>query len=232
MSLFVIADTHLSFGTDKTMDIFKGWSDYTDRLYSHWTELISEDDTVVIPGDISWAMNLQDTKKDFEFLDRLPGTKIIGKGNHDYWWGTMRKNEEFLLENKFSTLHFLFNNAYAVDGISVCGSRGWFFDAAGADSAENEKVILREAGRLRRSLEEGEKLGGEKVVFLHYPVATDDGVCEPIFSVLKEFSVKRCYFGHIHGDRSGRYNDFAVDGIRFSLISADNLAFCPKKVII
>ena len=232
MSLYVIADTHLSFGTDKPMDIFKGWTDYTDRLASSWRELVNEEDTVVIPGDISWAMNTEDTYEDFAFLNALPGTKLIGKGNHDYWWGTMRKMEKYLADNKFDSLHFLFNNAYLVDGISVCGSRGWFFDAAGDNGEENEKVILREAGRLRRSIEEGIALGGEPVAFMHYPVVTDEGACEPLLNVLKEYGVKRCYFGHIHGDRSGRYNDFTAEGIRFSLISADNLAFCPKKVMI
>ena len=231
MSLYVIADTHLSFGTDKPMDIFRGWAEHTDRLSSQWQNLVEENDTVVIPGDISWAMDIKDAYKDFEFLNSLPGTKLIGKGNHDYWWCTMRKMEQFLAEKHFDSLHFLFNNAYLSDGVSVCGTRGWFFDAAGADSEENEKVILREAGRLRRSLEEGVRLGGELTAFMHYPVVTDEGMCEPLFSVLKEYGVKRCYFGHIHGDRSGRYNDFTVDGIRFSLISADNLAFCPKKVI-
>lgn len=232
MSLYVIADTHLSFGTDKPMDIFKGWSDHTDRLSSSWRALVTGEDTVVIPGDISWAMNTEDTGPDFAFLNALPGTKLIGKGNHDYWWGTMRKMEQYLTDSGFDTLHFLFNNAYLVDGISVCGSRGWFFDAAGENGAENEKVILREAGRLRRSLEAGVALGGEPVAFMHYPVVTEEGACEPILAVLKEFGVRRCYFGHIHGDRSGRYNDFSAEGIRFSLISADNLAFCPKKVII
>ena len=232
MSLYVIADTHLSFGTDKPMDVFKGWSDYTDRLSSAWKELVTPEDTVVIPGDISWAMDIKNAVKDFEFLNSLPGEKLIGKGNHDYWWCTMRKMEEFLRENHFDTLHFLFNNAYLVNGISVCGSRGWFFDAAGENSAENEKVILREAGRLRRSIEAGIALGGEPTVFMHYPVVTDEGACKPLLDVLKEYGIKRCYFGHIHGDRSGRYNDYTAEGIRFSLISADNLAFCPKKVMI
>lgn len=232
MSLFVIADTHLSFGTNKPMDVFKGWSDYTDRLASQWRGLVSASDTVVIPGDISWAMDIRDAAEDFAFLEALPGTKLICKGNHDYWWCTMRKMEQFLDDNKFETLHFLFNNAFLTDGISVCGSRGWFFDAAGSNGEENEKIILREAGRLARSIEAGIALGGEPVVFTHYPVVTDEGVCEPLFNVLKRYGVRRCYFGHIHGDRSGRYNDFTVDEVRFSLVSADNLLFCPKKVII
>lgn len=214
------------------MDIFKGWTDYTQRLASSWRELVSPRDTVVVPGDISWAMSTHEAKEDFRFLHELPGRKIIGKGNHDYWWSTMRKQEVFLKEQGFDTIDFLFNNAFLVEGISVCGSRGWFFDAAGSNGEENEKVIAREAGRLNRSIEAGIALGGEPVVFMHYPVVTEEGRCEPLFEVLKNNGIKRCFFGHIHGDRSGRYNDFTVEGIRFSLISADNLAFCPKKVII
>ena len=232
MALFTLADTHLSFGCDKPMDIFKGWADYTDRLKEKWTALVSPGDTVVIPGDISWAMTLEEAAADFRWLDGLPGTKIIGKGNHDYWWQTMNKLNGFVEKNGFNTIRFLFNNAYRVGDIAVCGSRGWFFDAAGADSEQNRKVIDREAGRLARSVEEGIKTGGEPVVFMHYPVVFDGKICEPIMAVLKKYGIKRCYFGHIHGDRTGRFADFTEDGIRFSLISADFLAFCPKYVII
>lgn len=230
MALYTIADTHLSFGCDKPMDIFKGWTDYTQRLSAKWNALVEPSDTVVIPGDISWAMTLGETAADFRFLDALPGTKIIGKGNHDYWWQTMSKLNIFLRENGFSTIKFLFNNAYRVGDIAVCGARGWFFDAAGADSEENRRVIDREAGRLARSIEAGIQTGGEPVAFMHYPVACDGCVCEPIMTVLKKYGIRRCYFGHIHGDRTGRFADFTVDGVRFSLVSSDFLAFCPKSV--
>lgn len=228
MSLYTISDPHLSFGTEKPMDIFRGWQDYTQRLADNWSALVTDRDTVVIPGDISWAMRLGDTVPDLAFLDALPGTKLIGKGNHDYWWCTMKKMEEFLAENHFDSIKFLFNNAYAADGFAVAGTRGWFFDA---ESEDVEKVLKREAGRLRTSIEAAKALGGELRVFLHYPVIYDGKVCEELFSVLKEYDVKRCYFGHIHGDRSGRYADFEHDGIRFSLVSADFLSFCPKKIM-
>ena len=228
MSLYTLSDPHLSFGSEKPMDIFRGWSDYTERLKTNWSALITDRDTVVIPGDISWAMSLDGAKEDFAFLDSLPGTKIIGKGNHDYWWATMKKAESFFAENGFDTLKILFNNAFAVDGFAVCGTRGWFFDDRTDDV---EKVLRREAGRLRTSIEAALALEGEPRVFLHYPVVYDGSVCEELFSVLKEYDIKRCYFGHIHGDRSGRYADYEYGGIRFSLVSADFLAFCPKKVL-
>lgn len=229
MSVFVIADPHLSLGSEKPMDIFRGWQDYTERLKGNWERLISPGDTVVLPGDISWGMSMEESKKDLAFIDSLPGTKIIGKGNHDYWWGTMKKLNEFTAENNFSTLNFLFNNAYEAEGIAVCGTRGWFFD----DKAENAaKVIDREAARLARSIEEARKLDGEPVAFLHYPVVYESGVCKEILEVLKKYSIKRCYFGHIHGEKTGRYEKYTYEGITFSLVSADFLAFCPKKVML
>ena len=124
MSIFAIGDTHLSLGTDKPMDVFSGWEDYVSRLEKNWKKIVKPEDTVVIPGDISWALNLSDTEKDFEFLNSLPGTKIISKGNHDYWWETMAKMNRFLAEKNFATIKFMHNNAFAVEGIAICGTRG------------------------------------------------------------------------------------------------------------
>ena len=229
MALYVIADLHLAFGApEKTMDVFTGWHGYTERIRDNWTRIVRPEDTVVLPGDISWAMGIRNAAADFKFLDALPGTKLIGKGNHDYWWGTVKKMTEMLDANGLSTIRFLFNNAYLCDGISVCGSRGWFFDAQ--DAEDNAKVIAREAQRLKTSIETGLTLGGEPAVFMHYPVVMDDKTCEPLFRVLQDYRIKRCYFGHIHGDRTGRLADFTVEGVRFSLASADFLDFTPKKV--
>ena len=225
--LYVLSDPHLSFGAEKPMDIFSGWANYTERLRKTWSAIVTDRDSVVLPGDISWAMDLNGAKEDFAFLDALPGTKIIGKGNHDYWWATMRKMETFFAENGFTTLKLLFNNAFRVDDFAVCGTRGWFFDEVTEDV---EKVLRREAGRLRTSIGAALALGGEPVAVLHYPVVYDGKVCEELFAVLKEYGIRRCYFGHIHGDRSGRYADYEYDGVRFSLASADFLGFCPKKV--
>lgn len=227
MALYTIADPHLSFGTDKPMDIFAGWSDYTERFETNWRNLIGEDDTVVIPGDISWAMKLEDALRDLKFIDSLPGKKIIGKGNHDYWWCTMNKMNNLLKANNLDSISFLFNNAYLVDGIAVCGSRGWFFD----DTSDNaEKVISRECGRLRTSIEQALTLSGEPIVFLHYPVVYDDRVSEPFIDVLKSYNIKRVYFGHVHGSKNPMLKHFEAEGIKFSLISADYLGFIPKRV--
>lgn len=227
MSLFAIADTHLSLGTDKPMDIFKGWSGYVDKLRENWESTVSDSDTVVISGDISWGMSLEGALDDFRFIDSLPGQKIILKGNHDYWWTTMRKMETFLNQNEMNTIRFLHNNTITVGDIAVCGSRGWFFDAE--ESADN-KVLLREAGRLRTSINLAKETGLEPVVFLHYPPITQNMVCEEIYNVLLETGVRRCYYGHLHGPSMTRSINSVRDGIEFALISCDFLAFAPKLV--
>lgn len=239
MALFTIADLHLSLSADKPMDIFgAAWFNHTERLENLWRGNIGEDDTVVIPGDISWGMKLDGAAEDLRFIDALPGKKIIGKGNHDYWWGTLSKLNRFKEELGISSIEFLFNNAFRVDGKIVCGTRGWFPD--NGYTAEDEKIVLREAGRLRLSLEAGIKLrekeessgvkDEEIIVFLHYPPAYSSTVCAPLVSILSEYGIKRCFYGHIHGANA----DFLIKDVGrcgLELISADYLGFMPKKVI-
>ena len=227
MSVFVIGDTHLSLGTDKPMDVFRGWDDYVGRLEKNWRALVSPDDIVVIDGDVSWAMKLEDCDADFTFLHSLPGKKYLVKGNHDYWWETMRKMENYIAERGFDTIGFIFNSAVAAGGHALCGTRGWFFDD---ESEHSKKVILRERERLRRSIEAGLAMEKEPIVFLHYPPFFDGRQVDEIYSVLTEYNVRRCFFGHVHGETTGRYDDFTRDGIRFSLISADRLGFTPYLV--
>ena len=196
MSLYAIGDTHLSLGTDKPMDIFRGWDNYVERLEANWKRLITDSDTVVIPGDISWAMKLENAVEDFSFINSLPGQKLILKGNHDYWWNTMSKMNAFLEENSFSSIKFIFNNAYRIGDYSICGTRGWFFDDT---EQHSEKVINREAQRLKTSIEAGKALGGEPLVFLHYPPVSVSQVCEPIYNILLEENIRYCYYAHLHG---------------------------------
>ena len=157
MSLFAIADLHLSLGTDKPMDIFGGWSDYVTKLETNWQNKVRPEDTVVIPGDISWGMNFEQSKKDFEFINKLNGRKIISKGNHDYWWNTKNKMDKFFAENGFDTINILHNNHYSYDGFGICGTRGWISDNG---EPADQKVLAREAGRLALSIESAQKAGG------------------------------------------------------------------------
>ncbi|MDD6011455.1 MAG: metallophosphoesterase [Oscillospiraceae bacterium] len=227
MSIFAIADTHLSLSDDKPMDIFGGWSDYVQRLEKNWRALVDERDTVVLPGDISWAMSLDGAEKDFRFLHELPGQKIILKGNHDYWWNTKKKMDAFLAEKGLDTIRILHNCAYRVGDFSLCGTRGWFYDA---ETDADMKVLLREVGRLERSIQQAVDLGGEPIVFLHYPPAMQNQICEEIFSVLVKYDIKRCYYGHLHGEFAGRNICQNAENVKLSLISADYLGFTPKLI--
>lgn len=227
MSLFAIADTHLSFGTDKPMNIFAGWQDFEERLEKNWNSIVTENDTVVIAGDISWGMKLEEALEDFCFLDRLNGTKIVMKGNHDYWWSTKSKTEKFLAENGINSIKILFNNAYRVGDISVCGTRGWFFDCS---KQEDQKVLAREVGRLKASIDEAKRLGGEPIVFLHYPPISLTETCSEIYDLLMREGIKTCYYGHLHGSSVNWSFRGESDGIKFDLISADYLGFCPKLI--
>lgn len=227
MSLFAIGDPHLSLSVNKPMDIFRGWTDYTDRLAKNWNAVVGEGDSVVLPGDISWAMNFEEAKKDFQFLHSLNGTKYILKGNHDYWWNTMSKMTKFLDENNFDSIKIIHNNAYSVEGFAIGGTRGWFYDDSEGDV---NKVILREAGRLRASLKAASEFGGEMIAFLHYPPINEVQRCDEILDVLKEFDVKRCYFGHLHGFVAPGCAKIESDGISFNLVSADFLGFTPRLI--
>jgi len=196
LSIFAIADTHLSMSCNKPMDIFGGWDDYVQRLEKNWKALIEDKDTVVIAGDISWAMNFKDCVEDFHFLNSLPGQKLIFKGNHDYWWNTMAKMNCFLYENHFDSIKILHNDAVKIGKFAVCGSRGWFFDA---DEGKDKKVLLREAERVRRSIKVAKSLEAEPLVFLHYPPLTNQLPCPEIMNVLAEEEITRVWYGHLHG---------------------------------
>lgn len=228
MSLFAIADTHLSFGCNKPMDIFRGWQNFEERLEKNWNRVVGEDDTVVIPGDISWAMDIKDALEDFRFLDSLNGTKIILKGNHDYWWATKSKTEKFFEENEIKTIKVLFNNAYRVGDYTICGTRGWFFDC---EKDAEKKVLLREVGRLKMSLAEADNLGGEKLIFLHYPPVSLSDTCEEMYNAVIESGAKHCYYGHLHGPSLKWAFCSERDNVKFDLISADFLEFCPKFIV-
>ena len=225
MSFFAIADTHLSFGTDKPMDTFEGWQNYTERLKKNWNSLVNQEDVVIIAGDISWAMNFNELRADFDFIDKLNGKKIILKGNHDYWWNTVKKMNAFLAENHFNTISFLYNNAVEFEGFSVCGSRGWLFDT---NESQDEKVLNREVLRLKMSLDSAQS--DEKIVFLHYPPITANESCEEILFLLKEYGIKKCYYGHLHGVAARFSIDDKIDDIDFKLISADRLNFTPYLI--
>lgn len=234
MSLFTISDPHLSFSTDKPMDIFgRAWENHAERIRENWLANVGENDTVVIPGDISWAMGLSNVEADLRFLHELPGKKIIGKGNHDYWWDTVTKMNRFCTEKGLSSISFLFNNAYRADGKIICGTRGWI-DELGVKK-EDERIIKREAQRLEMSLSEGEKLreqyaDEEILVFLHYPPLFGSFMNDDIMNVLYRHEIENVYYGHLHGVSSSQL-DSEFYGMKLTLVACDYLHFCPMKIV-
>ena len=240
MSLFAIADLHLStlVSTDKSMEIFgKRWASYMSRIASNWRKLVTDADTVIIPGDVSWALSLEEAQSDLLFLDSLPGKKIIGKGNHDFWWATMKKHTAFFEKLQIKTISFLYNNAHLCEDFIIAGTRGWFYDENASTVPNNtdfEKLVKRETLRLEISLKAAYELKKENpdkeiIVFMHFPPYWADKESSGIINLLKEYGVKRCFFGHIHGNYTLEPT-FIYKDISMSIISADYLEFVPKII--
>ena len=225
MAIFAIGDLHLSLHGEKPMDIFHGWEGYVQRLEQNWRAAVAPEDTVVLAGDTSWAMKLADCRADFAFLQNLPGRKVLLKGNHDYWWCTMAKMEAYLAENGFDSLCFLHNNCIRAEGVALCGTRSWLFDRG---QPHDEKVMRRECGRLIASLEAAGT--EEKLVFLHYPPVYPNADARQVVDILRQYGVRRCFYGHLHGAFVRHAVQGDVDGTEYKLISADSLGFLPYKI--
>ncbi len=239
MSVFVISDPHLAGGekVNKSMSVFGSrWQDHKARIEKSWRAIVSENDTVVIPGDISWAMNFDDAVSDLKFLNSLPGKKIVGKGNHDFWWCSLSKMKNTLSENGIHSIDFLQNNAFSADGLIISGTRGWFSDAASqADvfDTDYKKICARESQRLELSIKEALKLSGGNTasirVFLHFPVIWNGVQNDEILAVLLKYGIKEVYFGHIH-DPNVKALKLTHGDMTLRLISADALMFVPMLV--
>lgn len=227
MKLYAIADLHLSFDVDKPMNIFGGWDDHVRRIEENWQKKIAPEDTVVLPGDLSWGINLSEAEKDFEFLNRLNGRKIISKGNHDYWWNTATKMQKFFNEKGFDSLHILHNNHYAFGDVGICGTRGWVNDNTEPADA---KVIAREAIRLELSVQSALKEGLKPVVFLHYPPVYGENRNYDILDVLYKYKINRVFYGHLHGKAHGYAINGFYEGINYRLVSSDFLHFDPMDI--
>jgi predicted phosphohydrolase len=220
------------------MEVFgHRWADYITRIESNWKRLVTDVDTVIIPGDISWALSLEEAASDLKFLDSLPGRKILGKGNHDFWWCTMKKHYAFFEKHGISTIDFLFNNAHVVENVIIAGTRGWYNDSDAQNAPENadfEKLVNRESLRLKTSLCAAMKLKEEHpekeiVVFMHFPPYWNGKESENLIALLKEFNITKVFYGHIHGNYT-LPQSYTYDGIEMSIVSADYLKFIPKIV--
>jgi predicted phosphohydrolase len=228
MALYAIGDLHLCLGAPKPMDVFGGaWVGYMDKL-REGLSCITEKDTTVLLGDLSWALDLPNARADFAFIDEIPGRKIILKGNHDYWWSTASKFYKFCEENGFSNQYILNNNFYEYEGYAICGTRGWFFEEE-RSGIHDEKVFKRELIRLETSLRAAADL--PKLVFLHYPPRYKGYQCREILELMERYEVRRCFYGHLHGPSHGLAMEGQWDGVEFRLVSADRLNFKPFEVI-
>ncbi|MDO4283426.1 MAG: metallophosphoesterase [Clostridia bacterium] len=234
MAVYAISDLHLSFGTNKPMNIFgEIWNGYEEKIKENWIAKVKEEDTVIIPGDISWGIDLKEALEDFKFIDALPGKKIFLRGNHDYYFPTKTKLEKFLVENNLSTLKILHNNAFDVENYIICGARGWG-KTEHNDAIADKKIIAREEGRLILSLENGMRLknelnakGIEKdiLVALHFPP-----FISRFESIMKEYGVKICIYGHLHGYGHSMIREGMIDGIDYKMVSCDYTKFDLVKL--
>ncbi len=227
MALYAIGDLHLSLSANKPMDVFgPGWADHVSRLEAAFSRLEPED-TVVLCGDTSWGIDLQESLADFRFIDRLPGRKLLVKGNHDYWWTTAAKMKRFFAENGFHTLDLLHNNCFLCGETALCGTRGWFYEE---DRGEHSaKIFNRELIRLETSLKAaGER---EKFCFLHYPPLYQGYRCQEILDLLERYSVTLCCYGHLHGGSHRLAVTGRQGGTEYRLIAADYVNFQPVKLL-
>ena len=224
MALYAIGDTHLSLSCNKPMDIFGGaWENYVDKLLEGFS-VVKPEDTVILCGDLSWGMSLEQAEADFAFLDRLPGRKLLMKGNHDYWWTTAAKMNRFFEEKGFHSFSLLHNNCHFYGDVALCGTRGWFFEEHG-----DAKVFNRELIRLETSLKAaGER---EKLCFLHYPPRYQGYICQEIVDLLEKYQVKACYYGHLHGGSHRLAQEGKFNSVEYHLVAADYLDFKPKKIL-
>ena len=229
MAIYTIGDLHLSFENPKPMNIFgDNWNNHEEKVKEDWLSKVKPGDTVIHPGDFSWAMYLEETIKDFEYLSSLPGRKIMLKGNHEYWWTTVTKMKKFLNEHNFQNIDFLQNNSIEIEDKIICGTRGW--SLINENTEIDRKIINREALRLELSIKDGINKGKEIIVFMHYPPAVKQNINTEFMKILQKYNVKRCYYAHLHGKAIEDAVEGNVQGIELKLVSADSLDFKLLKI--
>ncbi|CAM2748735.1 metallophosphoesterase [Hathewaya histolytica] len=228
MALWSISDLHLAFTIDKPMDIFgDNWYMHEEKIKENWLKEIKDKDTVLIAGDISWSMNIEEGFEDLNWIHNLPGDKILVKGNHDYWWSGIKR-----LNSMYDDLNFIQNNSFSYEDYAICGTRGWILPGGTNFTSNDEKIFKRECIRLRLSLEEGRKKGFSKfIVMTHYPPIYPNMEDTEFIKILKEFNVEKVIYGHLHGPSLKKVFEGHRDGIEYIMTSSDYLNFYPKKIL-
>ncbi|OPJ60101.1 metallophosphoesterase [Clostridium oryzae] len=228
MAVYSISDLHLSFSSEKPMDVFgDSWNMHYERIKNNWKTMINEDDMILICGDISWAIDMDQAMVDLKWIDELPGKKIISKGNHDYWWGSISK-----LNNLFENTRFLQNNYYVYNDYAICGTRGWICPGLESFTESDEKIYKRELIRLTLSVEAAIKAGYTKiVVMLHYPPVNDKFEPSGFTEIFKKYNIEKVLYGHLHGPFNSSLFHGISDGVEYVLTSCDYLNFKPVRIL-
>lgn len=231
MSIYAISDLHLSFDGDKPMDIFgKHWENHQDKIKENWKKIVTENDLVILPGDFSWATYIEEMYKSFEYLENLPGKKVLLKGNHDYWWGTITSMKKYLKENNFKTIDFIYNNAFNYENVIILGTRGWNIDST---DEENKKILNREIERFKLSIKYAkENFNFEnniKIACLHFPPIKGENKSK-FLEIMEENKIDMCIYGHLHGESQKEIIEGNIDGIELKMVSCDYTNFKPIKL--
>ena len=232
MALYTISDLHLPLGVNKPMDIFSSeWDNYVNRLAVNWQNTVKPDDYVVLAGDFSWATYIEQAKPDFDFLNNLNGIKFLLKGNHDYWWTTKKKLDEFITKNNFSDIHFIQNNSYLYKDIAICGSRLWQYPEGANETEENVRIYNREICRLELSLNEAMKLSSKEIIlFTHYPPITQSKTYNAFTELISKYPVSDCIYGHLHAASQKKAAEGTYNNVNYTLVSCDYRHFMPIKL--
>ena len=231
MAIYAIGDLHLSLNNEKPMNIFgENWEKHEEKIRESWLETVNDEDLVLIPGDFSWKMHLKDMYEDFNYLNSMPGKKLLLKGNHDYWWETLAKMRKFINDNNFKNIDFVYNNSYEYENKIIAGTRGWALN----DTENSEKMNHREEERLKLSIQDGLKYGDSKeiICMMHYPPIkkAETLISSEYIEIMKMYNVKTCIYGHLHGKSHEEAFEGIYEGINFKLVSADYLGFKLYKV--
>lgn len=228
MALYAISDLHLDLNGDKPMDIFGDkWLKHDEKIKSNWLKKVNAEDTVLIAGDISWSMKIENGMQDLEWIHNLPGKKIMIKGNHDFWWSSISK-----LNNLYQDMNFIQNNFFIYEDYAICGTRGWICPGGENFSQHDEKIYTRELNRLRLSLDSALKGGFKKfIVMIHYPPMNEKFLESDFVQIFKEYNVEKVIYGHLHGPSLAKALNGELDGIEYIITSGDYLDFDPIKIL-
>lgn len=228
MALYAISDLHLSLSAEKPMDIFgENWYKHHEKIKANWLESITEEDTVLIGGDISWSMKIEDGKKELQWIHELPGKKIIIKGNHDYWWSSISK-----LNSMFDDMNFIQNNHFNYEDIGICGTRGWICPGTDRFEEADLKIYNRELNRLRLSLDSARKAGYTKIIaMIHYPPTNEKFEDSGFTEIFKEYSIEKVIYGHLHGPFYYKVLNGVKGDTEYILTSCDYINFKPIRLI-